>query len=148
MDQRAVLRRLRLADYDGWMAVWQRSGLHSIRPLGRDSREAFERQFASGIHTMLGLEVGSELVGVVLTTHDGRKGWINRLAVVPEFRRQGHASRLVGEAERLLREQGMTVIALMIEPGNEASLALFNQLGYVELEGGIHYLTKRESEDA
>jgi ribosomal protein S18 acetylase RimI-like enzyme len=97
---------------------------------------------------MLGLEVGGELVGVVLNTHDGRKGWINRLAVVPEFRRQGHATRLVREAERLLREQGMTVIALMIEPGNEASLALFNQLGYVELEGGIHYLTKRDSEDA
>jgi ribosomal protein S18 acetylase RimI-like enzyme len=148
MDRRVVIRRLGLADYERWMDIWQRAGLHSIRPLGRDSREAFARQFATSAHTMLGLEVDGELVGVVLTTHDGRKGWINRLAVLPEFRRRGYGSRLVRKAESLLREQGMTVIALFIEPGNEISLALFNELGYVEFEGGMHYLSKRDSEDA
>ena len=35
-------------------------------------------------------EAGGELVGVVLGTHDGRKGWINRLAVAPAYQRRGH----------------------------------------------------------
>jgi ribosomal protein S18 acetylase RimI-like enzyme len=130
------------------MSVWQRAGLHSIRAKGRDSRDAFARQFARGTHTIIGLELSGELIGVVLATHDGRKGWINRLAVLPEYRRQGYASRLVAEAERLLRAQGMTVIAVLIEPGNDVSLVLFTELGYVEPPDGMYYLTKRDSEDA
>jgi ribosomal protein S18 acetylase RimI-like enzyme len=128
------------------MSVWQRAGLHSLRPRGRDSREAMARQLASGTHTLIGLEQRGELIGVVLATHDGRKGWINRLAVLPEHRRQGHATRLVAEAERVLRAQGMTVIGILVEAGNDASLALFGNLGYVELPGGTHYLSKRDSE--
>jgi ribosomal protein S18 acetylase RimI-like enzyme len=143
-----TVRTLSLEDYDRWMSVWQRAGLHSIRPQGRDSREAFSRQLASATHTMIGLELSRELIGVVLVTHDGRKGWINRLAVLPEYRRQGYAMRLVAEAEQVLCAQGMIVIAVLIEPGNDVSLALFGKLGYVELPGGMHYLTKRDSEDA
>ena len=148
MSGEITVRTLTLEDYDRWMSVWQRGGLHSIRPQGRDSREAFARQFASGTHTMIGLELSGELIGVVLATHDGRKGWINRLAVLPEYRRQGYASRLVAEAERVLRAQGMTVIAALIEPGNDVSLVLFTELGYVEPPDGMHYLTKRDNEDA
>lgn len=141
------VRALSLDDYERWMSVWERAGLHSTRPVGRDSRSAFERQLASGTHTMLGLERDGELIAVVLLTHDGRKGWINRLAVLPQWQGRGYAKRLVAEAERVLQGQGMTVIAALIEPGNEASLALFRRLGYVEAEG-MHYLSKRDSPDA
>ena len=147
-DEQFTIRRLTLEDYDRWMLVWRRSGLHSIKPHGRDSREAFVRQFATGTHSMIGLEADGDLVGVTLATHDGRKGWINRVAVLPEYRRCGCASRLVAEAERVLRGQGITIIAALIEGGNDTSLDLFSDLGYVELPGGIHYVSKRESEQA
>jgi ribosomal protein S18 acetylase RimI-like enzyme len=147
MDEQTTVRVLNLNDYERWMEVWQRAGLHSMRPRGRDSRAAFARQLASGTHTMIGLEVATELVGVVLATQDGRKGWINRLAVLPEHRHHGYAARLVAAAEKALREQGMTVIAALIEPQNDTSLALFRKLGYLEATG-LHYVSKRESEEA
>jgi ribosomal protein S18 acetylase RimI-like enzyme len=147
MPANETVRRLSLSDYERWMSVWQRAGLHSVRPNGRDSRAAFERQLAGGTHTVLGLERNGDLVAVVLVTHDGRKGWINRLAVVPEWRGRGYAKRLVAEAELVLQAEGMTVIAALIEPGNEASLELFMALGYVETEG-MHYLSRRDSPDA
>ena len=146
MGERLTLRTLDLADYERWMSVWQRAGLHSLRSNGRDSRQALARQLATGTHTVIGLERAGELIGAVLATHDGRKGWINRLAVLPEYRRRGYAARLVEAAETVLREQGMTVIAVLIEPGNGGSLALFRGLGYEEMR--VHYLTKRDSEDA
>jgi ribosomal protein S18 acetylase RimI-like enzyme len=145
MTEEVTIRELTLADYDRWMWVWQRAGLHSLRPSGRDSREAFARQFTSGTHTMLGLELAGELVGVVLVTHDGRKGWINRLGVLPEHRRRGCGARLVDEAESVLYRLGLTVIAALIESGNDASLALFQELGYTEFPDGMHYVTKRDS---
>jgi ribosomal protein S18 acetylase RimI-like enzyme len=86
-------------------------------------------------------------VAAVVATHDSRKGWINRLVVKPEHRRQGYAQRLIEEAERVLREQGMQVIAALIESDNTASLALFQQAGYVEIDKNIHYLSKRDSDD-
>jgi len=94
---------------------------------------------------VIGLERAGELIGVVLVTHDGRKGWINRLAVLPAHRRHGYAARLVAGAERILHEQGITVIAVLIETGNDTSLSLFQKLGYAELPGGIHYVSKRDS---
>ncbi len=147
MTENITVRMLTLTDYDRWMSIWQAAGLHSIRPNGRDSRQAFARQLESGTHTMIGLELGGELIGVVLATHDGRKGWINRLAIRPEHRRQGYAARLVAEAERILHEQGIGIIAALIETGNDASLTLFRKLGYSELPGGIHYVSKRDRAD-
>ncbi len=140
------LRRLGLEDYDALLALWQRAGLHSLRPQGRDSHAALARQLASGVQTILGLERDGQLVGAVVATHDSRKGWINRLVVDPAFRRRGYGARLIAAAEEVLREQGIHVIAALIEPGNTASLALFRKAGYAEME--VHYLSKRDSADA
>ena len=147
MELQAQVRKLSLDDYDDFMAVWAKAGLTTVRATGRDSREALARQLAGGTHTLIGLEVDHELVGVVLATHDGRKGWINRLAVVPEHRRRGCAARLGAAAEEMLRDQGMTVIAALIEPENDESLALFQKLGYLE-QPGLHYVSKRDRAEA
>ena len=141
------IRRLGLDDYDELLALWQRAGLHSLRPRGRDSRAALARQLASTVQTILGLEADGQLVGAVVVTHDSRKGWINRLAVDPDHRRQGHGARLIGAAEEALREQGIHVIAALVESDNPTSLALFQKVGYIEIDTGIHYLTKRDSDD-
>jgi ribosomal protein S18 acetylase RimI-like enzyme len=142
------IRQLTLDDYDRLLALWQRAGLHSLRLEGRDSRSSVEGQLASGVQTILGLEIDGRLVGAVVATHDSRKGWINRLVVDPAHRRLGYATYLIEAAEALLRAQGMHVIAVLVEHDNPDSLALFRKAGYVELDGGIHYLTKRDSPDA
>ena len=128
---------LGLDDYDRLLALWQRAGLHSLKPQGRDSREALARQLASGVQTIFGLEIGEMLVGAVAATHGGRKGWINRLAVDLGYRRRGYGARLIEKAEKALREQGLRVIAALVESDNQASLALFQKLGYVDAGQGV-----------
>ena len=148
MDEaQSRIRRLGLDDYDELLALWQRTGLHSLKPRGRDSRTNLARQLASGVQTILGLEMDGQLVGAVVVTHDSRKGWINRLAVDPGYRRQGYAAQLIAAAEDTLHEQGIHVIAALVESDNPASLALFRKVGYTETDSGIHYLTKRDSDD-
>jgi ribosomal protein S18 acetylase RimI-like enzyme len=141
------IRLLDVADYDRLMALWQRAGLHSLKPKGRDSRAEIAQQLESGIEKILGLEVDGRLVGCVVTSHDSRKGWINRLAVDPIYRRRGYGLRLVEAAEEMLRSQGMHIIAALIESDNPASLALFEEAGYVEIDRQIHYVSKRESDE-
>lgn len=141
-----AVRRLTVADYDAVIALWQRAGLPSIRPEGRDSRAAFARQLAQG-QIVLGLEESGKLIGCVVATHDTRKGWINRLAIDPDYRRQGHGARLIRAAEDALREQGMTVLAALIEDWNDASLALFEKAGY-RVNREVIYVSKRDAADA
>jgi len=141
-----TLRRLTLDDHDAILALWQRAGLSS-RPQGRDRREAFAEQLA-GDMLALGLEdvEAGKLVACAVITDDTRKGWINRLAVDPDYRRQGLAARLIEEAEHVLRARGIHAFAALIHNDNVPSLSLFEREGYKQLD--IVYVTKRDHEDA
>jgi GNAT superfamily N-acetyltransferase len=139
-------RPLGLSDYDRLVGLWSAAGL-PFKPAGRDSREAFARQLAGGTHFPIGIETeDGQLIGAALATHDGRKGWINRLAVHPDWRRRGIAKRLITAAEDCLHEQGIDVIAALIEPENSPSLELFLSAGYTEYHG-LHYVSKRSRSD-
>ena len=142
----ATLRRLTIDDHAAILALWQRAGLHSIRPEGRDSQAEFDKQLAGG-QIAIGLEENGRLIGVVLATNDTRKGWINRLAIDPDYRRQGYGEQLVRAAEEALRAAGMKLIAAFIEEGNTASLTLFEKLGYA-VHQNIYYVSKRDSNEA
>jgi N-acetylglutamate synthase len=140
-----VTSNLTADDYDAVRNLWEAAGL-PVRPAGRDSREQFAAQLAGGTQIVIGVWDGERLIGVSVVTHDGRKGWINRLAVHPDSRRHGLGLYLIAESERVLREQGMHIIAVLIEEWNQASLALFARAGYSE-HADIHYLSKREGQD-
>ena len=139
-----TLRHLTPDDHDVILALWQRAGL-SRRPQGRDSREAFAKQLAGGAF-VLGLEEGGKLVACAVITDDTRKGWINRLAVDPDYRRRGLAVRLIEAAEQALRAKGIHVFAALIRRDNVPSQSLFQHEGYKQLD--IVVVTKRDDEDA
>jgi len=68
--------------------------------------------------------------GSVFGTHDGRKGWINRVAVAPEFQRQNIAKKLIAEVEDRFSELGIDIISCLVEDWNTKSLKVFEKLGY------------------
>ncbi|MBX3081340.1 MAG: GNAT family N-acetyltransferase [Anaerolineae bacterium] len=139
------VRTLTLDDYDAMMTVWKASGL-KIRPTGRESREQMERQMSVGVQTILGAFVDGQLAGVVLATHDSRKGWINRLGVADAYKRHGVGRALVQAAEDCLHQQGITVIGALVEHQNEASRSLFESEGFEIVP--TYYLSKRDRPDA
>ena len=123
-------------------ALWQRAEL-SIRPQGRDDPKRLARVIDAGIEHFFGIHVEDELIAVILATHDGRKGWLNRLAVEPRHRRRGLGVSLIQHAEKFLQGEGIEIIGTLIEDWNEESLALFMKCGYI-LHDDIHYLSKRD----
>ncbi|MGQ9477980.1 MAG: GNAT family N-acetyltransferase [Candidatus Bipolaricaulia bacterium] len=135
------IRELKPEDYEEMSALWERAGL-SYRPQGRDSRAAIAAQMRRDPDLFLGACAGGRLVGIVIGSDDGRKGWINRLAVDPAYRRRGIAQALIAEVERRLRGRGREIIAVLVEEWNQPSLALFQGCGYL-LDRTILYLSKR-----
>ena len=137
------VRELTINDYDALCALWEEAGL-PFRPNGRDQRERIAREIEGPCSVFLIAEDEGELVGAILGTHDGRKGWINRLAVSPRHRRQGIASELVAAVEERLSARGIEIFAGQIEDWNESSMIFFERLGYTQHDDIIYY-TKRKN---
>ena len=138
------IRSLTIADYDQIVALWKRSGL-PFKPSGRDRRGAVQAQMAATPGFFLGAFEDNRLVGVIVATSDGRKGWINRLAVDPNLRRMGVAEELVLGAEKVLHKHGIRIFCALIDDDNKGSKQLFNKCGYKE-HRDIVYFRKKESD--
>lgn len=138
------VREFRIEDYDRVMELWADGGL-PLKPAGRDSRENISRQIMMPNVLFLVAEEpeGGRVIGTVMATHDGRKGWINRLAVDAALRKRGIGARLVSEAERRLEALGMDILACLIEDDNAVSMAVFERLGYKK-HPEIIYFAKRK----
>jgi ribosomal protein S18 acetylase RimI-like enzyme len=139
------IRQLKPEDYDSIVSFWSDVNL-PFRPKGRDSYEKVIEQIRSGNTLFLVAEINGRIVGTILGTHDGRKGWINRLAVDSEFRRKSIATRLVSEVENWFEESGLEIFACIIERNNVISVELFDKLGYGEWDG--RYFSKRKSSES
>ena len=124
------IRPLRLRDYDAMVELMEVCDLKP-RLRGRDRRDRIARQLRSNRTLYLGAFEGPRLVGIILGTHDTRKGWINRLAVHPGRRKEGLATRLVRACERTMRAQGIEIFAALIEADNLLSQEVFERLGYM-----------------
>ena len=137
------IRRLSIADYDDVIRLWSNAGL-PFRPLGRDSRESMTKEMALPQCRFFGLFDGDTMLGVAIANYDGRRGWINRMAVHPDYRGRGLAGQLVRECESFLESQGAVVICGLIEEVNTPSMACFEKAGY-ECLSNIKYFAKRQS---
>ncbi len=132
-------RQMRAEDIPALLTLWEQSGLDN-RPTGRDAPEALTEQIsAMGRHFWLA-ELDGRIVGAVLGTHDSRKGWINRLAVHPDFRRRGLARALLARVEQSLAEDGIEIFAALVDSENESSRRVFESTGYEEYP--VHYFRK------
>lgn len=135
-------KKFSINDYHAILSLWKLSGLF-IKNKGRDHPAKIHEELKYGIAHFILAEYESELIGIALITHDGRKGWINRLAVHPNYRRKGVAKLILNKAEKYLYKIGIEIIACLIEDQNQKSLELFKKMGYVEFKN-MHYLTKRK----
>ena len=139
-------RSLRPEDFPDLRALWERAGLPH-RPRGRDTAEAIARACRAHPDLVLAAETAGRLVGAVLGSHDGRKGWINRLAVDPEYRRRGIARELLARVEAALHRRGITVIGLLVEADNQAAQRFFTQAGYRSHAAEVLYFSRHRSPD-
>ena len=76
------------------------------------------------------------LIGTVLAGFDGFRGWVNKLAVHPDYRRLKIASQLMHAAEDGLAAMGCPKLNLQVRAENEAVIQFYREAGY-EIEDRI-----------
>ena len=73
---------------------------------------------------------GGEVVGSILCGHDGRRGYIHHLAVLPEYRRQGIGRLLVDKSISALRASGIQKCHLFIFHDNSGGINFWASIGW------------------
>jgi ribosomal protein S18 acetylase RimI-like enzyme len=139
------IRELTISDYKDMVGLWERSSL-LFKPKGRDSSQEIRRQMKDSSDLFMGAFKKRTLVGTAVGSYDGRKGWINRLAVDPRHRGEGIGKLLISCSEKALEKRGARVVCALVDVPNPESVNLFEKLGYTA-HRNILYLSKRESID-
>ena len=70
------------------------------------------------------------IVGAVLCGHDGRRGYLHHLAVLPEFRKRGLGRKLVEDCLASLREIGILKCNIFTHADNEMGQRFWNRCGW------------------
>ena len=145
-------RLVTIEDYDKIFALWNSTEQtkRALNPVD-DSREGIARYLKRNPTTCFlalskdGSGDAPEVVGVILTGHDGRRGIIHHMCVHPSFRRQGIARMLVQKAEEALKAEGINKIFGLVFKDNDPANAFWENQGYT-LRTNLNYRNKSLNE--
>jgi len=139
------IRDFKLDDYNQLIDLWNKAKL-PFKPKGRDSYNKIKEEIKKENSIFLVAEEKGRIIGSIFGTHDGRKGWINRLAILPKFQRKGIGEKLCVMVEKKINKFGIEIMGCLIEDYNKNSFDFFKNIGYI-IHNDIKYLSKRKNED-
>ena len=132
-----TVRVMSISDYDGVYDLWIHTpgmGLNSTD----DSREGIERYLKRNSATSFVAESDGRIVGVIMAGHDGRRGYIYHTAVLPAYRNQGIAKKLVDRAMAALDEEGINKAALVAFKTNDTGNGFWESIGFTERDDLVY----------
>ncbi|PHN30353.1 GNAT family N-acetyltransferase [Pseudomonas sp. ICMP 561] len=100
-----TIRTMTMDDYDAVIALMSSTPGVSVRDA--DSRDSTSRYLQRNPGMSFVAEVDSVLVGCVMCGHDGRRGYLQHLLVLDDYRRQGIANQLVERCLASLEREGI-----------------------------------------
>jgi putative acetyltransferase len=122
------IRRMTLRDYLQVKRIWREAEGLSLG--AEDSRGGIAIYLRRNPGLCFVASAGGKVVGAVLCGHDGRRGILRHLAVVPAQRGRGVARALVAASLAGLRRQGVTRCNLYVMDGNRAARKFWLRLGF------------------
>ena len=74
--------------------------------------------------------LNGRVVGSIMVGYEGHRGWINYLAVAPEYQRRGYGGQLVQKGINELRKMGCLKVNLQVRNTNAAVISFYKHLGF------------------
>jgi ribosomal protein S18 acetylase RimI-like enzyme len=102
---------------------------HLIVPWNNPKRD-IERKLKVNPELFLVGVLDGKVVGTCMAGYEGHRGWINYLAVAPEYQRRGIAAKLMEVTEKKLKELGCPKINLQVRASNTGVISFYEQIGF------------------
>lgn len=123
-----TIRLMDIADYDQVIALWAQTEGMSIRDA--DSRESIASYLARNPGLSFVAQSGADIVGAVLVGTDGRRGYLQHLAVAPQCRGQNLGRQLVEQCTQALADIGIPKTHLFVLNDNLNAQQFYQKLGW------------------
>ena len=120
------IRVMTIADYEKAYDLWLKTPNMGLNDLD-DSKEGIHKYLMRNPNTCFIAEEDGVIIGVILSGHDGRRGFIYHTAVLGGEQRQGIGTALVEAAMSALKSEGITKVALVVKSGNEKGNAFWEK---------------------
>lgn len=122
------LRTFMMDDYEQVIDLWLRAGI-LVGP--SDSREGISRRLLRDEDLFLvAVDEHEQIIGAVLGGFDGRRGWVNHLAVEPALQTRGVGKALLETLEARLRQRGCLKVNLLVAGHNTGVLGFYEKQGF------------------
>ncbi|MFN6487227.1 MAG: GNAT family acetyltransferase [Nostoc sp. DedQUE03] len=72
------------------------------------------------------------IVASVMVGYEGHRGWINYLAVLPDYQRQGIGRLMMKAAEAELKKLGCPKVNLQVRSSNKSVIAFYEKIGFID----------------
>jgi ribosomal protein S18 acetylase RimI-like enzyme len=122
-----LIRAYAPSDFAAVTALWDATG---ISVSYNDPAKDIPRMLATHNCQLYVGTIAGRIVGSIMVGHEGHRGWLYKLAVLPEFQSKGYGRDLVRQAERWLVARGMPKVNLIIRDTNLAVRNFYQRLGY------------------
>lgn len=123
------IRKMTINDYEGVYQLWINTPGMGMRSVD-DSKEGIEKYLNRNPETCFVAESENKIIGVILSGHDGRRGFIHHTAVNNTVRKQGVGTALVNAAIKALKEQGINKVALVAFHTNKLGNSFWKSQGF------------------
>ena len=122
------LRTFCMREYEQVVDLWLRAGI-KVGP--SDSRAGISQRLQRDEDLFLvALDANEQVIGAVLGGFDGRRGWVNHLAVEPQLQRAGVGKALLETIEERLRARGCLKVNLLVAGTNTQVLGFYEKQGF------------------
>jgi len=118
-------------DYEQVYALWVNTPNMGLNNLD-DSKEGIAKYLIRNPNTCFVAEKKGNIIGVILSGHDGRRGYIHHAAVAGSEQRNGVGTALVNASMIALEREGITKVALVVYEKNEKGNAFWEKYGFIE----------------
>ncbi len=127
-DKECDIRTMTMDDYAAVRDLWTRSEGIVLRDW--DSLQSMDGYLRRNPGSSFVALSDSEIVGAVICGHDGRRGYLQHLAVNQNYRHRGIGQRLVEHAVAQLRIQGIRKCHIFILRDNFKALSFWRKIGW------------------
>ena len=76
--------------------------------------------------------MNGHVLGSVMVGYEGHRGWLNYVAVLPEWQKKGYGRQLVEKAIAELRKLGCVKVNLQVRKSNGSVVRFYKHLGFQE----------------
>ncbi|MCY3933084.1 MAG: GNAT family acetyltransferase [Acidobacteria bacterium] len=124
-----LIRVYRESDENNVVALWRQCGL--VVPWNDPVKDIRRKLLVQRSLFLVGL-LDDRVTATIMAGYEGHRGWINYLAVAPEYRRQGLGRLMMDEAETRLGKMGCPKINLQVRRSNARAAEFYRSIGYAE----------------